>query len=104
MVAVPDPPKLRRRATRFFTTNGLPTGFEWVEKLSSLHYRLFIIELRDALANAVIRKEDGDTLAAVLEDWEATAEVDANPELAHKLKSPRSEKQYRDWTPPSHRP
>lgn len=99
MVAVLDPPRLRRKATRFFETNDLPEGFEWVERLSRLHYRLFVVDLHRALADALIHKENGERLREVLEDWEATAEVDSDRELVAKLRKPRSEKRYREWKP-----
>ena len=101
MVTMLASPQLRHTASRFFSIDETPTGFEWVKRLSGLHYRLFVVELYQALANALIHQEDGEALRQVLEDWQATAEVDSNPRLIVKLRAPRSTKKYREWKPPS---
>ena len=93
-------PMLRKSVRRFFTSDETPRELEWIEHLSPLHFRLFVVDLHAALSNVLIYKEDGETLQRTLEDWQATAEVDANPELAKKLKTPRHKKKYRAWKPP----
>jgi hypothetical protein len=93
-------PVLRRSAQRFFTSQETPEELEWITCLSPLHFRLFVVDLHTALSSALIHKEDGEALRAVLEDWKATAEVDADSELAERLKTPRSKKKYREWKPP----
>jgi hypothetical protein len=101
MVAMPMPaPVLRKRARRFFTSDATPPELEWVANLSPLHFRLFVVELHEALSNSLIRKGNGERLREVIEDWQATAEIDADPDLAKKLRKPRSEKSYREWNPP----
>lgn len=100
MVTAVATPVLRKSAQRFFTSDETPQGLEWIEYLSPLHFRLFVVDLHTALSNALIHMEDGEALQRTLEDWQATAEVDANPELAKKLKSPRQKKKYRAWKPP----
>jgi len=53
--------------------------------------------LHDALSGTLIHKGNGERLREVLEDWRATAEVDADPALSKKLKTPRQKKTYREW-------
>lgn len=92
-------PEIREKAQEFFRSEKLPRGFEWVEYLSPLHLRLFVVDLHKALANALIHEGDSETLVQVIEDWKATAEVDADPELSQRLKMPREKKRYREWKP-----
>lgn len=92
-------PVLQRSAQKFFTSEELPEEFAWINSLSPLHFRLFVVDLHGALSEALIQKKSGDALQRTLEDWQATAEVDANPDLAKKLKTPRSKKNYRAWEP-----
>lgn len=100
MVTAVATPVLRRSAQKFFTSDETPEELAWIKCLSPLHLRLFVVDLHTALSNALIHKEDGEALVRVLEDWEATAEVDADPELAKKLKTPPAKKTYREWKPP----
>jgi len=58
-----------------------------------------VVDLHAALSEALIHRKNGEALRRTLEDWQATAEVDANPDLAKKLKTPRSKKSYRAWEP-----
>ena len=97
VTAIMNSPLARQRAIRFFKTESLPKGFEWVEMLTPLNYRLFVIDLYEALAKIAIHDESADTLVQMLEDWKATAEVDTNPELVAHLRTPRDEKTYHDW-------
>jgi len=90
-------PLARQRATRFFKAERLPKGFEWVEMLTPLNYRLFVIDLYGALAKVAIHEESADSIVQLLDDWKATAEVDTNPELVAHLRTPREKKTYRDW-------
>jgi hypothetical protein len=90
-------PRIRQTATRLFEKEDIPKGLEWVAMLSPLNYRLFIIDLYAALAKAAINRESVDALYELLEDWKATAEVDANPDLAARLKTPRDKRTYREW-------
>ena len=93
-------PTLQRSAQKFFTSEELPEELRWIERLSALHFRLFVVDLHKALSEALIHKKNGEALRRTLEDWEATAEVDANPDLVKRLKTPRNKKNYRAWEPP----
>lgn len=97
--AVADNPALRRSARQIFTSQKVPPGLAWINDLSRLHYNLFVVDLHTALSSALIHKDNGDALIQVVEEWQATAEIDADPELAKKLKTPRSKKTYREWKP-----
>jgi len=97
VTAVMSAPTAKSRAARFFQTAKLPKGFEWVDDLSPVNYRLFIIDLYQALAKVAIHEATAESVLELLDDWEATAEVDAEPELAAKLQTPRSNKNYREW-------
>ena len=90
-------PVAKKRATRFFRAEALPKGFEWVEMLTPLNYRLFVIDLYGALAKVDIHEESPDSIVQLLEDWKATAEVDSNPDLVAHLRTARDKKKYREW-------
>jgi len=97
VTAVMNSPAAKKKATRFFRTEGLPKGFEWVEMLNPLNYRLFVIDLYEALAKVAIHEASADSIVELLDDWKATAEVDTNPQLVAHLRTSRDEKTYRDW-------
>ena len=66
-------------------------------RLLPVNYRLFIIDLYQALAKVAIHEASAESVLELLEDWEATAGVDAEPELVAKLQTPRDNKNYREW-------
>ena len=99
MVTAVATPVLRKSARKFFTSDEMPAELEWVEFLSPLHFRLCVVDLYAALSNALISEKDGEALQRTLEEWQATAEVDADPELAKKLRTPRQQKKYVAWKP-----
>jgi len=72
-----------------------PKAFRWIERLSSTHQRQFAVELYSALARLNV-SEDFKEVIDLLEAWEATAEIDAVPEVVEALKAP---KKYREWKP-----
>ena len=41
--------------------------------------------------------EAQEQLRQTIEDWQATAEVDAEPKVAYYLKLPREKKEYKAW-------
>jgi hypothetical protein len=92
-------PLLRKSAKKFFTSNETPAALAWIDALSPLHFRLFVVDLHAALSSALIDDGNGGELSRTLEEWQATAEVDANPELAKRLRAPRQTKQYCAWKP-----
>ncbi|MCH7511449.1 MAG: hypothetical protein IIB19_03675 [Chloroflexi bacterium] len=99
MVQAIAAPVLRQKAQRFFNSAIIPRELSWAKRLSDLHFRLFVVDLHKALSEAFIHDGDGELLRQTLEDWYATAEIDSEPTLAKKLKTPRSRKKYREWKP-----
>ena len=99
VTAVMNSPAAKNKATRFFKTESLPKGFEWVEALTQLNYRLFVIDLYQMLAKVAIDEEDAESIVQLLAEWKATAEVDTHPELVAHLRMPRDKKTYREWKP-----
>lgn len=79
-------PTLADEARQFFAADELPASLGWVEWLAPVHLRLFAVELAAALASPV---PDAAALEALLESWEATAELDASPELQARLERNR---------------
>lgn len=77
---------LKKRAARLWQRDALPREFAWMEKLTPLHYRLCLVELHAAIAQAHVT-DDWQPVAELIEDWEATAELDASPELATHVHS-----------------
>ena len=92
-----DVSSLKRRATKLWQQDELPREFAWMEHLSPMHYRLCLIELHAAIAEAHVTG-DWEPVVRLVEDWEATALVDANPELAQQLTAGRQE--YEDYDLP----
>ena len=86
MVMLSGAPALNRETTGLWKRDKLPSGLEWMEDLSPLHYRLCLIELHDAVSHACIT-DDWTRVAELVEDWQATAELDAHPELADHILS-----------------
>ena len=71
-----------------------PAGFEWADRLSAGHQRQFAAELYNALARLNLTL-DPTELFELLEAWEATAEMDAVPEVREQVLN--SPKHYRAW-------
>ncbi|MBC8228216.1 type II toxin-antitoxin system prevent-host-death family antitoxin [bacterium] len=62
----------------------------------SKHRREFLSEFRKSWRAAVERGE-WEQLRQTIEDWQATLEVDSEPEVSHYLKLPREKKEYKAW-------
>ena len=56
--------------------------------LDAFHQRLFAIELADALKTALLRDDDSG-LEALIEGWEATAEILSSPEITAEILRPK---------------
>ena len=92
------PKRLARDARCVFNEPDLPSTFDFYERLSPLHQRLFVVDLWQALSRFSIEGDEqvsieGDEQAAndlleMVDGWEATADVDANPEVAETLARP----------------
>lgn len=96
--AMSSPQQLKRKARSYFEKEELPEEMAWVAKLTPLHQRLFAAELKAAL-DKVQEGEDIQTLREVIESWEATASVDADPTLRSMLHEKRDRKRYTPWEP-----
>ena len=92
---IADPPALKDKTTGLWRDGPLPPELAWAEQLSQLHYRVFLVELYEAIGAACIH-DDWVGVAELLEDWEATAEVDANERLSKYLLSKPEEKDYQE--------
>lgn len=88
------PEQLRDHAVEFFRQPELPDSLRWVDDLTPLQLRLFAVELADALKDCLISGDYGE-LITVIEDWEATAEVTASPEINAAIERSRDETGYR---------
>lgn len=86
-----SPEQLRHDALEFFRQPELPAALEWVDALSPVHLRLFAVELSDAI-KAFTLTNDLAPLVMLIEAWEATAELDADPDLVARI---RATKDYR---------
>lgn len=95
MVAV-APKRLRNEALRFFREPELPKSLRWVDSLDALHLRLFAVELADALKECLLTCDDS-ALAALIEDWEATAEVIASPEVVAEIRRSKQHRPLEDF-------
>lgn len=93
------PQRLREDALAFFREPGLPESLAWVDDLDALHLRLFAVELADALKVALLTNDDRD-LATLIEDWEATAEVIASPEVVAEIRRPKQHRPLSDFIGP----
>ena len=71
-------PELKEQTTGLWKRDELPKGLRWLEHLSPLHYRLCLVELKDAVSEACLT-DDWSRVAELVEDWEATAAIDALP-------------------------
>jgi hypothetical protein len=90
-----DPGTARRRIddARVSLRGSPPEQFAWIDRLTPAHQRQFAVELYSALARYNVT-EEVDELLELLESWEATAELDAAPDVGRSLRGP---KQYREW-------
>ena len=90
-----DPPTLKRKVTGLWRTEAIPPELVWIERLSPLNFRMFIAEIHDAVGTACI-DDDWERVAELLENWAATAEVDADEELSKYLLSKPEGKDYQE--------
>ncbi|MEX2373534.1 MAG: hypothetical protein WD800_06990 [Dehalococcoidia bacterium] len=90
MVSVPSE-QVRRDAEQMFRDSALPATFSFFERLSPVNQRLFVVELWDALAKVAIddQRADADDLVTLIEGWEATADLDAAPEVIAAIRAPK---------------
>ena len=74
----------------------LPEELAWIACLSRPHLMQFAIELYSALARLNLSGDRTEVLE-LLDAWEATAELDADPEAAAEILRPREENDYVEW-------
>lgn len=85
MVLTMDPEKVRSDAVTFFQQSELPESLEWAAGLSPVNQRLFAVELADGLKEAAMTG-NVHALATLVADWQATAELDAVPEVIAEIR------------------
>lgn len=82
------PEQIRDDAEGFFRRSEVPDALQWINLLSPVHLRLFAVQLADGLRDVTLRG-DLQHLAELVEDWEATAHMDASPELWAEIRRPK---------------
>ena len=73
-----------------------PVQFHWVQKLTRPHLIQFVVEIKDAIDRWAV-SDDRTELLEIIDAWEATAAVDADPEMSAHLLRPIEETEYVDW-------
>ena len=89
-------PALKKGTTQLWKSDEISDELRWLEDLSPLHYRLCLVDLYTAVSRACMT-EDWEPVENLIEDWEATAQLDANPKLTKHLMSRSLE--YEDLDP-----
>ena len=74
----------------------LPDGLLWINDLSPRHQRLFYGEIQFEWSRYCLTNNLSG-LVEFFEDWKATAETDANPELSAALLGEHGEDEYDPW-------
>lgn len=87
MVATLDAAHVQSDAVRLFQESAIPPGWEWIESLSPLNARLFAVELADGIKETVI-SGNVEALVTLVAEWQATAELDAAPEVLAEMQRP----------------
>ena len=90
----PRDAKRRIEDARASLRGATPKSLEWVDRLTPAHQRQFAVELYSALAHLNL-SDDLTEVFDLLQAWEATAEIDAAPEVAAALRAPKN---YRAFT------
>ena len=90
------PSRVTRDAVNFFRQSELPARWGWIESLSPVHLRLFSVELADALKEATITG-DVQRLSHLLDDWQATAELDTAPEIVERIRQPKTRRPFESF-------
>lgn len=95
MVSV-APEQLKEDARDVFRTPDLPESFDFFIRLSPLNQRLFVLELWESLSRCAISDDEQDlkNLVTLVEEWEATADLDAVPEVAEAIRRPKQHSRF----------
>lgn len=94
-MVVATPEQVRDEAVDLFEQS-----FGWIELLSPEHLHAFMIEYADAIGSA-IASGDKDVLNVLIEDWEATAELDAAPEVLAAIRQSKNRRPLSDYSKPA---
>lgn len=97
MLATLDPEQVPSEAVGFFRHSEVPESWAWVDDLSPLHLRLFAVELADAVKAATISGESTE-LVQLVREWQATAELDAAPEVVEEVRRPKERRPLSHFT------
>ncbi len=95
MVSV-APEQLKEDARDVFRVPDLPASFDFFSQLSPLNQRLFVLELWESLSRRAISDDEQDLkkLVTLVEEWEATADLDAVPEVAEAIRRPKRRRRF----------
>lgn len=96
MVVALDPEQAKDAALSYFRVSHLPKGWDWVDALTPVHQRLFAVELADAIKDATIAGE-ARGIVELLDDWQATAELDASPDVLAEVHRPKQRRPLSDF-------
>lgn len=89
-----DVRSLQQEVTQLWRADEIPPQLSWLENLSPLSYRLCIVELYSAVARAIMTNDWTD-VSELIEGWEATAEVESDPEMVKELREPKEYEEFR---------
>ena len=84
------------QARGLWENDELPPDLAWIENLLPRHQRLFYAELQYQWGR-YCATQDGEPLLVFLEDWQATSEVDRNPELSAELLKAGNKGEFEEW-------
>ncbi len=87
-----SPERIRDDAASLFQASELPGTFAFYERLTPQHQRLFAVELWEALSRVNISGDSRslDELVELVENWEATADLDGAPEVLEIIRRPKT--------------
>lgn len=85
-----SPEQVRRDTQTVFEKPEIPEIFAFVQRLSPVNVRIFWAELRAMLVAVLNGVSTTADLIALIDAWDATADLDGDPELAAALRAPKS--------------
>lgn len=87
-----SPENLAIQAQALFQESTPTAEFEFIERLSPVHQRLFSVELWEALSRFQITASERDLgdLVELIEEWEATADLDQSPDIVEYIRKPKT--------------
>ena len=84
------------KTRELYEHDDLPEELRWIEHLAPRHQRVFYGEVQLEWSRYCMTQNTSG-LVKFFEDWQATAEADANPEHAAFLLANHGEDDYEEW-------